>query len=88
MLRAFITNVKQMSIGEKDGVQGGWRGKCRAGQSFKKKSKCERLERQREATALEARGRLQEVRGVKMCAREVLTRCKRVGPVEKKLRRR
>lgn len=26
-----------MRTGEKDGVQGGWRGKCRAGQSFKKK---------------------------------------------------
>lgn len=37
VLRAFITNVKQMRRGEKDGVQGGWRGKCRAGQSYKKK---------------------------------------------------
>lgn len=50
----FINNVKQMRRGEKDGVQGGWRGECRTGQSYKKISKCERLERRREATALKA----------------------------------
>lgn len=36
VLRAFINNTKQMRRREKDRVQGGWRGGCRTGQSYKK----------------------------------------------------
>lgn len=71
VLRAFINNVKQMRRGEKDGVQGGWRGECRTGQSHKKISECERLERQREATALKSTAGFRKSEG----SRCLLGRC-------------
>lgn len=88
-LLLFINNVKQMRRGEKDGAQGkGGEGSVVEDKNYKQNSKCETelsdAERvQRESNVLQSQGG----GGAQIRAREgpkVLTRCKRVAPIEER----